>query len=89
MANEQMHKDSHDLIMDFLESTKDCHNMSGTIKVTMCQFLTNVRKGLAKCAEENGGEWISSQQLIMVQIEVLRRCIVDLDKILNYKEVKQ
>jgi hypothetical protein len=89
-TSSEWHKENHDFIMDFLNQTEaDTQDLTLSIKATICQFLQNTRYGLHLCAKQNGGQWVSRKQVIEVQIEQLRRCIVDLQKCLNNKEVIQ
>ena len=89
-TSNEWHKENHDFIMDFLNQTEENQeDLTKSIKATICQFLQNTRYGLYLCAKQNGGEWVTRKQVIDVQIEQLRRCIVDLQKCLNNKEVIQ
>ena len=81
---------NHDFIMNFLlETEENKDDVTRSIKATLRQFLQNTRCGLQLCAKQNGGEWVTRKQGIEVQIEQLRRCVVDLQKCLNNKEVIQ
>lgn len=89
-TSSEWHKENHDFIMDFLNQTEENReDLTLSIKETICQFLQNTRYGLYLCSKKNGGEWVSRKQVIEVQIEQLKRCIVDLQKCLNNKEVIQ
>lgn len=90
MTHEEWAKENHDFILHFLTETEENQeDLTLSIKATICQFLQNTRYGLYLCSKKNGGEWVSRKQVIEVQIEQLRRCIVDLQKCLNNKEVIQ
>lgn len=89
-TNEEWTKENHDFIMDFLNQTNgNYEDVTMSVKATVCQFLQNVRHGLHLCTEKNGGQWVTRKQIIETQIEELRRCIIDLNRCLNNKEVKQ
>ena len=90
MTQEQWIKENHDFIMEFLEQTKENReDVTASVKATVCQFLQNTRYGLGLAARKNGAEWVTRTQIIEVQIQELRRCIVDLQNCLNNKEVIQ
>ena len=91
MRYEEQDKFNHERIMEFLQATDAEHedDVTASVKATICQFLINTRHGLQLCAKKNGAKWVTREQIIGVQIEELRRCIVDLSKVLNSKEGMQ
>jgi hypothetical protein len=92
MDNEGLVSKSHDFLQHFLDETKDyTDEISGIIKATMCQFLQNTRYSLYLQAEQNGerngDQWVSRKQIIDIQIEHLRKCIIDLQKVLYNRSI--
>lgn len=80
MTNEEFDRQNHSFLADFLRGTEgECSQISGSIKATLAQFLMNMKRGLNIVAEVTGGI-IPTEALIALQIQELRRCIVDLGK---------
>ncbi len=90
MTRDESNQHSHDIIMDFMESTKDDKNdMSNSTKAIIAQFLVSSRRGFNLCAQLNGEPYISAKQVTEVQLQELRRCIIDLQSVLNRMDNKE
>lgn len=84
IAHDDWIKENHEFLMHFLnETSANEEDVTASVKATIVQFLANTRHGLSRCAKNNGGTWVNREQIIEVQIEQLRRCIVDLQQCLN------
>ncbi len=89
MTNEEWLKENHQYLENFVKGTEHDHgDMTGCVKVTLVQFLKNLKRNFNITASEHDG-YLTREQLIQCQIEELRRCIVDLQGLLNTKEVTQ
>lgn len=72
-------KNNRELIQKFIEESKPYEDeISASFQATIAQFLLNTRIELN--ARANGKQWISTEDIIQVQISVLRSCIVDLER---------
>ena len=90
MTRDEYNQQSHDIIMDFMNSTKDDKNdMTNSTKAIIAQFIVSTRRGFNLCAELNGEPYISAKKLTEVQIQELRRCIVNLQENLNRLDNKE
>lgn len=86
----QIQQANHDFIVNFLlQTSNDFEPVTVSIKATICQFLNNTRHGLNLRAEKHGGTLLTWGDCIEEQIEQLRRCVIDLQRCLNNKEVMQ
>jgi hypothetical protein len=89
MTNDDWRKANHDYLQKFLTNTAaDDSDITGTVKATIAQFLSNVKRQFNLIANENEGI-LSRDDLIQSQIDQLRVCIIDLQAILTTKEGKQ
>jgi hypothetical protein len=89
MTNDEWRKANHDYLQKFLTNTAaDDSDITGTVKATMAQFLSNVKRQFNLIANENEGI-LSRDDLIQSQIDQLRVCIIDLQAILTTKEGKK
>lgn len=78
-SSEEFDKQTHNFISEFLELSKDPRNeIASHIKATIAQFLSNTRLVLREKFEIK--KQITPLDLIDVQIQELRRCVVDLEK---------
>ncbi len=86
---EAWRKSNHDYIQQFLNMTVDDDSDSTkSVKATIAQFLSNVKHQFNLIANEQVG-MLSREDIVQSQIDQLRICIVDLQRILNLKEERQ
>lgn len=89
MTNEEWKKANHDYLYKFITGTEqDESHITGTVKATMAQFLSNVKRQFNLIANMQDGI-LSTQDLIQTQIDQLRICVIDLQALLTTKEGKQ
>ncbi len=87
-------KESHDYILNFLDTTEDDNSyLSTCTKCIIHQFLVNLKKSLKLYAVQNAKYdkdfYVTKVQLLNAQIASLRECIIELHGHLNTKEVMQ
>jgi hypothetical protein len=89
MTNDEWRKANHQYIEQFLNQTQDDKSdITGTVKATIAQFLVNVKRQFNLIAEEKKGI-LTREDLIQTQIDQLRVCVIDLQRVLTTKEGKQ
>ncbi len=89
MTHEEWNRQTHDYLADFIKDTEtDYGDMTNSVKATIAQFLMNAKRNFNIVASKHDG-YLTSDELINCQIESLRRCIIDLQRILTTKEVMQ
>ena len=72
MTRDEYNQQSHDIIMDFMNSTKDDKNdMTNSTKAIIAQFIVSTRRGFNLCAELNGEPYISAKQRADSRAETL------------------
>jgi hypothetical protein len=88
MRTDEWRKANHQFIEQFLEQTRDdSSHITGTVLATIAQFLSGVREKLNIICDEDGA--VSRHDLIQTQIDQLRVCVIDLQRVLTTKESKQ
>ncbi len=89
MTNEEWQKANHDYLQKFLTNTAaDDSDITGSVKATMAQFLTNVKRQFNLIANEQD-DVLTRTDIVQTQIDQMRVCIIDLQAILTTKEGKQ
>lgn len=75
--------ENHDFIMSFLvDTSNDYGEITTSTKTILVQFLFDFKKKLHSHIEKKGLN-IQADEMIQLQIESLRQCIIDLSKVLN------
>ncbi len=82
-------KANHAYVQNFLNQSETCSDdATGSMMVIMAQFISNVKRKLARLGIQQNG-LVSREQLIGTQIDELRQCIVDLQVHLNQEVSKE
>ncbi len=83
MDNEQAIKRNHDYLSEFIKDTElDTGTITVGVKAIIAQFLRNFKRKLNMIADANGN-YVTAEQIISAQIEILRECVVDLQTVLT------
>ena len=83
MTYEEMRKDTHDYLQDFLTRTVDDEsNVIATIKGVLAQFICNMGREISTISSKNDG-MVTKTEIIQAQIKELRNCITLLHEILH------
>jgi hypothetical protein len=90
MNLEEWKHENHKISANFLDETKeDLGDITASVKATIVQFIVNTKRGLYLIAKNNGG-YVNTADIIEIQIQELRRCIIDLSQheqyLNNHKE---
>lgn len=82
-GQEEKRLDNHNFILNFLVRSQDLTDeLSESMKATMSQFLDTVRKDVNRLGFVDDG-YIPQSDIYQVQINNLRKCIVDLEHCVN------
>ena len=77
LNHKESNKENLRIIRHFLDGAEKSHDELGfCIIATVTQFLLDLRIKLLE--HENG--WLPGDQLLKIQVTVLRQCVVDLEK---------
>lgn len=80
---EQIRKYNQNYILEFLHITANIEDsLAESIKATITQFVQTIRKDVTVIAMATEG-YIAKTDIFELQINSLRRCIVDLEQCLN------
>lgn len=81
-SHKDFDKDNRDIIINFIQSAeKHQDDLSGSVVATITQFIMNLRLHISRKGKDRG--WVTPDEIIDSQIDVLRKCIIDL---VAYKE---
>ncbi len=81
MTHEEFKKSTHDYLAKFLHETEDDDgDITGSIKCTLCQILSEFKCKIQLLSQEK--EYITTAELMNAQIDALRQGIVDLQRVL-------
>lgn len=73
---------NRNILLGFIkDAEKHKDDLSGSVLATMAQIIVNLRIAITKVGKSRG--WVTPEEIIDSQIEVLRNCIIDLSA---YKE---
>lgn len=90
MDNEEFRKQCLARLGEFIEGVKDdTSDLSVSILTTMTQFIFNCRIEFNRVASQAGREYITRDELLLIEIQELRQCIIDLTEVLNRKDITQ
>jgi hypothetical protein len=75
--NSEFDRENRIILQKFLaESEKNQDRISGSVLAIVCQFILNLRIALSN--RKTVEKWIEFDDLIDLQVEELRKCVVDL-----------
>lgn len=83
MNSETNKKANYDYLADYVQGTKgDNGEISGLMTAIIAQFLQSVKKGINIASYDNDG-YLNGAELVQIMIAELRKCVVDLELLLN------